>query len=303
MRVAGAAVRPNTPWCAPCRTVSSRSNGCGPLCPSSDGGALRSSGSPPRRTPKDGSGCAPASGWCCPSRQAAHETRGTAARHRMSPSNSTPTSSPRRGASCWSTRVAGLMVLTGRRSGMFRRDDVAALARRYLAECLAVARAEGANLGDDVVDEIVGMFAKAPEDMTTSMLTDREARRPLEWDIRNGVISRKARPPRTGHSDQRRPGCRCWPRRATAPARQHASSVYGHEAMRAGRPGVHRHRTVSVRQHRRPAYLPRTGVGGARRRRVVATLGDGDHQGDVDQPATARRRHHQGRQHARRHHR
>jgi 2-dehydropantoate 2-reductase len=87
--------------------------------------------------------------------------------------------------------VADLMVLTGRRSGMFRRDDVAALARRYLAECLAVARAEGANLGDDVVEEIVGMFAKAPEDMTTSMLTDREAHRPLEWDIRNGVISRK----------------------------------------------------------------------------------------------------------------
>ena len=87
--------------------------------------------------------------------------------------------------------VADLMVLTGRRSGMFRRDDIAALARRYLAESLAVARAEGAALGDDVVDEIVGLFAKAPEDITTSMLTDREAHRQLEWDIRNGVISRK----------------------------------------------------------------------------------------------------------------
>ena len=87
--------------------------------------------------------------------------------------------------------VADLMVLTGRRSGMFRRDDVAALARRYLAECVAVARAEGASLADDVVDEIVGLFAKAPEDMTTSMLTDREAHRRLEWDVRNGVISRK----------------------------------------------------------------------------------------------------------------
>lgn len=87
--------------------------------------------------------------------------------------------------------LADLMVLTGRRSGMFRRDDVAALSRRYLAECVAVARAEGANLGDDVIEEIVGMFAKAPEDMTTSALTDREAHRRLEWDIRNGVISRK----------------------------------------------------------------------------------------------------------------
>lgn len=89
--------------------------------------------------------------------------------------------------------LAGLMVLTGRRSGMFRRGDVAALSRRYAAECLAVARAEGARLGDEVVDEMVEMFAHAPVDMGTSMLADREAHRPLEWDIRNGVIIRKAR--------------------------------------------------------------------------------------------------------------
>jgi len=88
--------------------------------------------------------------------------------------------------------LAGLMVLTGRRAGMFRRDDIAALARSYLRECLAVARAEGADLGDETVDEIAGMFSQAPEDMGTSMLADREAHRPLEWDIRNGVIVRKA---------------------------------------------------------------------------------------------------------------
>jgi 2-dehydropantoate 2-reductase len=87
--------------------------------------------------------------------------------------------------------VADLMVLTGRRSGMFRRDDIAALGRRYLAECLEVARAEGAGFGDEVIDEVVGQFVKAPEDMTTSMLTDRQNNRRLEWDIRNGVISRK----------------------------------------------------------------------------------------------------------------
>ena len=88
--------------------------------------------------------------------------------------------------------VVGFMVLTGRRSGIFRRDDVAALGRSYLAECLAVAQADGAALGDEVIDEIIGMLRAAPEDVTTSMMTDREANRPLEWDIRNGVISRKA---------------------------------------------------------------------------------------------------------------
>ncbi|RAV15662.1 2-dehydropantoate 2-reductase [Mycolicibacterium sp. GF69] len=88
--------------------------------------------------------------------------------------------------------VVGFMVLSGRRSGMFRRDDVAGLARQYLAECLAVARAEGAKLDDGVIDDIVGLLVKSPEDITTSMLTDREAGHQLEWDIRNGVIARKA---------------------------------------------------------------------------------------------------------------
>jgi 2-dehydropantoate 2-reductase len=84
------------------------------------------------------------------------------------------------------------MVLTGRKSGMFRRDDVARLAADYLAECLAVARAEGANLDDAVIGEIIGLFVGLPEDVTTSILTDREQRRPMEWDVRNGVITRRA---------------------------------------------------------------------------------------------------------------
>jgi 2-dehydropantoate 2-reductase len=88
--------------------------------------------------------------------------------------------------------VAGLMVLTGRKSGMFRRDDIAAMARAYAAECIAVARAEGAGLGDEMIDQTVRLFTEVPEDMTTSILTDREHGSPLEWDIRNGVISRKA---------------------------------------------------------------------------------------------------------------
>jgi 2-dehydropantoate 2-reductase len=89
--------------------------------------------------------------------------------------------------------VAGLMALTGRRAGMFRRDDLAALAGRYAAECLAVARADGAQLGDDVADGTTEMLRQAPIDMGTSILADRAAGRPMEWDIRNGVIIRKAR--------------------------------------------------------------------------------------------------------------
>ncbi|MFW8745823.1 ketopantoate reductase C-terminal domain-containing protein, partial [Mesorhizobium japonicum] len=89
--------------------------------------------------------------------------------------------------------VAGLMVLTGRRAGMYARGDIAALALAYATECLTVARAEGAALGDEVADEIVATFHRMPADMSTSILADREAGRPLEWQVRNGVVQRLGR--------------------------------------------------------------------------------------------------------------
>ncbi|EON12702.1 oxidoreductase [Pandoraea sp. SD6-2] len=89
--------------------------------------------------------------------------------------------------------VAGLMVLTNRRAGMFSRSDIAGLALAYLRECLEVARAAGATLGDDVAQAIVDQFAHSPPDLGTSILADRQAGRPLEWDSRNGVVQRYAR--------------------------------------------------------------------------------------------------------------
>ncbi|EOL9002885.1 oxidoreductase [Cronobacter turicensis] len=86
--------------------------------------------------------------------------------------------------------LAGLMVLANRRAGMFARADITGLALAYLRECLAVGRAKGAMLDDSVVQEIVEGFHRAPPDLSTSILADRQANRPLEWDIRNGVIRR-----------------------------------------------------------------------------------------------------------------
>ncbi|SEB07710.1 oxidoreductase [Leifsonia sp. 21MFCrub1.1] len=89
--------------------------------------------------------------------------------------------------------VAGLMVLTGRRAGMYRREDIASLALSYLRECLSVARADGAELDDRVPLEILTRLQAFPVDMGTSILADREAGRPLEWDTRNGVVQRLGR--------------------------------------------------------------------------------------------------------------
>lgn len=89
--------------------------------------------------------------------------------------------------------VAGLMVLTGRRAGMFAREEITALGLAYLRECLQVARAEGAVLSDSVPEEIIAGFHRAPADLSTSILIDRLHGRPLEWDIRNGVVQRRGR--------------------------------------------------------------------------------------------------------------
>ena len=89
--------------------------------------------------------------------------------------------------------IGGLMVLTGRHAGIFRREDIAHLTIAYLGEGLKVARAEGANLSDEVPNEILDQYQAFPPDMGSSILTDREQGRPLEWDIRNGVIQRCGR--------------------------------------------------------------------------------------------------------------
>ncbi len=88
--------------------------------------------------------------------------------------------------------VAGLMALTGRRSGMFQRADVAALAEAYLGECLSVALADGANLPERLPVSAVALFRDSPPDMGTSILADRMAGRQMEWDVRNGIIRRTA---------------------------------------------------------------------------------------------------------------
>jgi 2-dehydropantoate 2-reductase len=88
--------------------------------------------------------------------------------------------------------VAGLMALTGRRSGMFRRPDVAALAGQYLDECLAVALADGAKLPASFPAQAVALFQAGPPDGGTSILADRVSGRPLEWETRNGIIRRRA---------------------------------------------------------------------------------------------------------------
>ena len=76
---------------------------------------------------------------------------------------------------------------------MFARDDLGNLTLAYVREGLAVARAEGAVLGDEVPAQILEYFRANPPDQGTSILADADAGRPLEWEVRNGVIAGRGR--------------------------------------------------------------------------------------------------------------
>ena len=82
-------------------------------------------------------------------------------------------------------------ALTLKPAGIAQRDDIAAIMKDLVAECVAVGRAEGADLPADLPDEVVAGYRAGPADGINSLHADRLAGRPMEIDARNGVIVRK----------------------------------------------------------------------------------------------------------------
>ncbi|CAN5387632.1 2-dehydropantoate 2-reductase [soil metagenome] len=84
-------------------------------------------------------------------------------------------------------------ALTGQPGGVVRADGVADMIRAMVRECVLVGRAVGADLGDHLPDWVVERAMTSPADSVNSLLGDRLAGRPMEWDARNGVIVRLGR--------------------------------------------------------------------------------------------------------------
>jgi 2-dehydropantoate 2-reductase len=81
-------------------------------------------------------------------------------------------------------------ALTGLPGGVVTQTGVANLMRGMVRECVLVGRAVGADLGDHLPDWVVERAETSPPDSVNSILGDRLAGRPTEWDARNGVIAR-----------------------------------------------------------------------------------------------------------------
>lgn len=84
-------------------------------------------------------------------------------------------------------------ALTLKPSGIAHRAEVAELMRELVRECIAVGRAEGAQLPDGLADDVVEGYRCSPADSINSIHADRLVGRETEADARNGVIWRLAR--------------------------------------------------------------------------------------------------------------
>jgi 2-dehydropantoate 2-reductase len=75
--------------------------------------------------------------------------------------------------------------------GVAHDEPVADVMRSLVRECVAVGRAEGADLAEDLPDTVIANYRSAPADSINSLHADRMAGRPMELDARNGVIVRR----------------------------------------------------------------------------------------------------------------
>jgi 2-dehydropantoate 2-reductase len=75
-------------------------------------------------------------------------------------------------------------------SAIARRPAIADIMLALVRECIAVGRAEGAELDDGLAASVVDGYRASPPDSINSLHADRLAGRAMEIDARNGVIVR-----------------------------------------------------------------------------------------------------------------
>jgi 2-dehydropantoate 2-reductase len=86
--------------------------------------------------------------------------------------------------------AGALNALALKPAGIFRDEAIGPVVEEMVAECVAVGRAEGANLDDSMPEFVLNMYRKQPADSVNSLLADRLAGRQMESDARNGAIVR-----------------------------------------------------------------------------------------------------------------
>ncbi len=86
-----------------------------------------------------------------------------------------------------------ISALVMKPSGVMNDEKLGELSLALTRECIAVGRAEGATLPDDLAESVLQNYRNAPPDSVNSLHGDRIAGRPTELDARNGAVVRFGR--------------------------------------------------------------------------------------------------------------
>ncbi len=89
--------------------------------------------------------------------------------------------------------VGALPALVLKPAGVLHDEALGEVALDIVRECIAVGRAEGANLPDALAEDTLAACRRALPDSINSLHADRLAGRPIEIDARNGAIVRKGK--------------------------------------------------------------------------------------------------------------
>jgi len=87
--------------------------------------------------------------------------------------------------------AGAVCALVKKPAGVLQDEALGQVVLAIVAECVAVGKAEGALLEAGMGQQILDRFRAQPPDAVNSILADRMAGRPMEFDARNGVIVRK----------------------------------------------------------------------------------------------------------------
>lgn len=86
--------------------------------------------------------------------------------------------------------VGALNAVALKPAGILRNSAMGRVVMEMVAECVAVGRAEGASLDENLPEQVLAMYRAQPADSVNSLLADRLAGRQMESDARNGAIVR-----------------------------------------------------------------------------------------------------------------
>ena len=86
--------------------------------------------------------------------------------------------------------AGGVCGIVNKPNGVARDPGIAAYMLALAEECVAVGRAEGAKLDDDLAASVVRGYQTTAPDSINSLHADRMAGRPMEIDARHGIIVR-----------------------------------------------------------------------------------------------------------------